>query len=454
MSEDIIEFGLEKVAPSIIMVAGVGGGGGNAVNHMFDLGIADVTFMVCNTDRQALLRSPVPIKVRLGEKLTQGLGAGNNPDQGREAAIESLEEIVSIFKREGTKMVFITAGMGGGTGTGAAPIIAKAAKDLGILTVGIVTLPFKTEGKKRGENARIGVNELRKVVDSLLVINNENILEIYGELTLTAALGKADDVLASAAKGIAEVITGEGIVNVDFADVKTVMTGSGVALMGSGKAGGENRAQKVVELSLMSPLLNHNFITGAKDILINITYGSEEVTLEEVSLIRDYVQEKSGNEANIIWGAGHNPTLEEEIQLTLIATGYDVESNDTILNGGYNYVGSAINPGPNDSERGDGLSGYSVEVSRTDRGFAPQHRPNIIDPMGGGGTTFAGQVIELETNSIYSNLEAIMAIPAFTRRKVQFVKDGAEAGTKSSKVALKEEASATKEVNQSGNLFE
>lgn len=320
---DIIEFDRPKITPSIIMVTGVGGGGSNAVNHMYDLGIADVSFMVCNTDRQALYRSPVPIKVRLGEKLTEGLGAGNNPERGREAALESLDEIVEVFKREGTKMVFITAGMGGGTGTGAAPVIAKAAKEMDILTVAIVTLPFRTEGPKRMKHAQEGIEELRQYVDSLLLINNENIQEIYGKLTLSEAFGKADDILATAAKSIAEVITRESTVNVDFADVKTVMKDSGIALMGSGRASGENRAMEVANAALSSPLLNHNDITGARNILINITSGEEEITLEETYQITEYIQNCAGNAADIIWGAGTDETLGADIEVTIIATGFE-----------------------------------------------------------------------------------------------------------------------------------
>lgn len=320
---DIIEFDRPRITPSIIMVTGVGGGGSNAVNHMYDLGIADVSFMVCNTDRQALYRSPVPIKVRLGEKLTEGLGAGNNPERGREAALESLDEIVEVFKREGTKMVFITAGMGGGTGTGAAPVIAKAAKEMDILTVAIVTLPFRTEGPKRMKHAREGIEELRQYVDSLLLINNENIQEIYGKLTLSEAFGKADDILATAAKSIAEVITRESTVNVDFADVKTVMKDSGIALMGSGRASGENRAMEVANAALSSPLLNHNDITGARNILINITSGEDEITLEETYQITEYIQNCAGNAADIIWGAGTDETLGSDIEVTIIATGFE-----------------------------------------------------------------------------------------------------------------------------------
>ena len=320
MSEEnkIIDFEIPKLSPSIIMVTGVGGGGSNAVNHMYELEIADVSFMVCNTDPQALRNSPVPVKVRLGQN---GLGAGNNPEKGRQAALESLDEIIEIYKREGTKMVFITAGMGGGTGTGAAPVIARAAKEMGILTVAIVTIPFKTEGPKRMRQAYQGIDELRGCVDSLLLINNENIQEIFGKLTLTEAFGKADDILATAAKGIAEVITRENTVNVDFADVQTVMTDSGVALMGSGRASGEDRAMKVANMALESPLLNHNDIAGAKNILINITSGDEEITLEETYMITEYIQERAGNNADIIWGAGKDDSLGTDIEVTIIATG-------------------------------------------------------------------------------------------------------------------------------------
>ena len=318
--DKIIDFEIPKLSPSIIMVTGVGGGGSNAVNHMFEMEIADVSFMVCNTDPQALRNSPVPVKVRLGQN---GLGAGNNPEKGRQAALESLDEIVEIYKREGTKMVFITAGMGGGTGTGAAPVIAKAARELGILTVAIVTIPFKTEGPKRMKQAYQGIDELRECVDSLLLINNENIQEIFGKLTLTEAFHKADDILATAAKGIAEVITRENTVNVDFADVQTVMTNSGVALMGSGRASGEDRAMAVANMALESPLLNHNDIAGAKNILINITSGEEEITLEETYMITEYIQERAGNNADIIWGAGKDDSLGSDIEVTIIATGFD-----------------------------------------------------------------------------------------------------------------------------------
>lgn len=310
------------------MVVGVGGGGGNAVNHMFRLGITDVSFMICNTDRQALDRSPITNKIRLGENLTEGLGAGNKPERGRAAAVESIEEIKEKLLENHIRMVFITAGMGGGTGTGAAPVIAKAAKDLGILTVAIVTIPFKTEGRRRILQAIDGIEEIRHNVDSLLVVNNENIHEIYGELGLSEAFGKADDILATAAKSIAEIITSHHQINVDFADVQTVMRDSGIALMGSAVGGGENRAMEVAQLAMSSPLLNHRDISGAQNVLLNITSGTSEVKLSETYNIIQYIQERAGNDnaTDLIWGAGIDESLGENIRITVIATGFDVDS--------------------------------------------------------------------------------------------------------------------------------
>ena len=325
----MVEFvDIAPVSSSIIMVVGVGGGGSNAVNHMFKLGITDVSFMVCNTDRQALERSPVPNQIRLGETLTEGLGAGNKPERGRAAAEESIEEIKEVFREKNIKMVFVTAGMGGGTGTGAAPVIAKAAKEMGILTVAIVTIPFKTEGRRRIMQALQGIEEIRHNVDSLLVVNNENIHEIYGELTLSEAFGKADDILATAAKSIADIITQEYRINVDFADVQTVMKDSGIALMGSARGSGENRAMEVAEAAMSSPLLNHKDISGAKNVLLNITSGSKEVTLTETYQITQFVQERTGNDntTDLIWGAGTDESLGDDIRITVIATGFDIDS--------------------------------------------------------------------------------------------------------------------------------
>lgn len=325
MSEEIINFDLPQDENSIIKVIGVGGGGSNAVNYMYEAGIKDVTFVICNTDSQALKKSPVPVKIQLGVTLTEGRGAGNKPEQGRQAAIESLDEVIKVID-ENTKMVFITAGMGGGTGTGAAPIIAKAAKDRGILTVGIVTIPFKFEGPLRISQAIEGISEMKNYVDSLLVINNEKLREIFGNLKLSEAFKQADNVLTIAAKGIAEIITVHGYVNVDFEDVKTVMKSSGVSIMGSAKADGENRAIDAIREALNSPLLNNNDIRGAKNILLNITSGLEEIRMDEVGEITDYVLSEVGTQANIIWGNGTDESLGSKVNVTIIATGFESNS--------------------------------------------------------------------------------------------------------------------------------
>lgn len=325
MSEDLISFELPETQPATIKVIGVGGGGGNAVNHMFSQGIKDVDFILCNTDSQALQKSNVPVKIQLGDTLTRGRGAGNQPEIGRESAIETIAEL-EVILADNTQMVFITAGMGGGTGTGAAPIIAQAAKALGVLTVGIVTIPFRFEGRKRVEQALEGVRELSKYVDSLLIINNEKLRQMYGNLSLSEAFSKADDVLAIAAKGIAEIITVHGMVNVDFADVQYVMTDSGVAIMGSAVASGEDRARMAIEEALNSPLLNNADIRGAKDILLNISSGSEEVTMDEISEITDYIIEEAGDEVNVIWGSVKDHALGDKICVTIIATGFEMEN--------------------------------------------------------------------------------------------------------------------------------
>ncbi|MDM8161033.1 cell division protein FtsZ [Labilibaculum sp. K2S] len=322
MTEDLIDFSLQETESSIIKVIGVGGGGGNAVNYMYKQGIKDVDFVICNTDAQALETSEIPVKIQLGESLTEGRGAGNKPERGEQSAIENLEDIIEVLA-DNTKMVFITAGMGGGTGTGAAPVIAKAAKEMGILTVGIVTIPFRFEGRQRLHQAIEGINKLKENVDSLLVINNEKLSEIYGDLKLSTAFSKADDVLATAAKGIAEIITLHGYINVDFEDVKTVMTNSGVAVMGSASAEGEDRAVTAIREALTSPLLNSNDVRGARNILLNISSGQEEVTMDEVGQITDYVQEAVGDSATIIWGTGQDLALGNKVSVTIIATGFD-----------------------------------------------------------------------------------------------------------------------------------
>ncbi len=317
-----LEFDLPKDTSSIIKVIGVGGGGSNAVNHMFKQGIKGVDFIVCNTDRQALDISPVPLKVQLGASLTDGCGAGSIPEIGKNSAIENIDEIRAILST-GTKMVFVTAGMGGGTGTGAAPVVAQIAKDMGILTVGIVTVPFGFEGRKRRQQAEEGLDEMRKNVDTLLVINNEKLREISGNLSIGNAFSQADDVLAMAAKGIAEVISVTGNINVDFNDVNTVMKNSGVAIMGSASAGGENRAIEAVQHALSSPLLNDNDISGAKYVLLNITYGENEVLMDEITAITDFIQDEAGSTADVIWGHGFDANLGEKLSVTIIATGFN-----------------------------------------------------------------------------------------------------------------------------------
>ncbi len=325
MQEELIPFDLPLERSSIIKVIGVGGGGSNAVNYMYQQGIKDVNFVICNTDAQALEKSPVTIKLQLGAKMTQGLGAGNKPEIGRQAALESSDQLVELLSKS-TKMVFITAGMGGGTGTGAAPVIARAAKELGLLTVAIVTIPFQFEGAQRLKQAVDGIKELQEHVDSLLIISNEKLREIYGNLKLGQAFAKADNILATAAKGIAEMITVSGYINVDFADVQTVMTNSGVALMGSGIAEGENRALLATQMALSSPLLNNNDITGAKSVLLNITYGTDEISMDEVGQITDHISSSLSRDALVIWGAGMDESLGNQVNVTIIATGFNANS--------------------------------------------------------------------------------------------------------------------------------
>jgi len=315
-----MEFDLPRETSSIIKVIGVGGGGSNAVNHMYGQGIIGVDFIVCNTDRQALDISPVPYKVQLGPSLTEGRGAGSIPEIGMNAAIENIDEIRDVLSKN-TKMVFVTAGMGGGTGTGAAPVIAQVAKEMGILTVGIVTVPFNFEGRKRRQQAEEGLDKMRENVDTLLVINNERLREITGNLTINSAFAQADDVLSTAAKGIAEVISVAGAINVDFNDVNTVMRNSGHAIMGSAAAEGENRAITAVQEALTSPLLNDNDISGAQYVLLNITYGDKEVLMDEITEITDYIQHEAGSTADVIWGHGHDPSLGDKLSITIIATG-------------------------------------------------------------------------------------------------------------------------------------
>ncbi len=326
-------FDLPKDEASIIKVIGVGGGGSNAVTHMYKQGIVGVDFAICNTDAQAMLQSPIPTRIQLGYSLTEGRGAGSKPTVGRDACLESLDEIQRWLENN-TKMVFITAGMGGGTGTGAAPIIAKAAQDLGILTVGIVTLPFSFEGRTRVTHGHDGLDELKKNVDTLIVISNDKLRSIHGNLSISQAFNNADNILSTAAKGIAEIITVAGYVNVDFEDVNTVMRQSGVAIMGTAAVEGENRAKRAVDEALNSPLLEESNIRGAKHILVNITSGTREVTMDEIFEITEFVQNEAGQGTNLIWGNCFDERLGEKLAVTIIATGFEQNTRPAQLFGG------------------------------------------------------------------------------------------------------------------------
>ncbi|MEL1245738.1 cell division protein FtsZ [Flavobacterium sp. DGU11] len=326
-----ISFDLPKNQSNVIKVIGVGGGGSNAINHMFKQGIKGVDFIVCNTDSQALQNSPVPNKIQLGVGLTEGLGAGANPEVGQQSALESIDDIEKMLDTN-TKMIFITAGMGGGTGTGAAPVIAQLAKERDILTVGIVTIPFQFEGKVRSDQALAGVERLRKQVDSLIVINNNKLREVYGNLGFKAGFSKADEVLATASRGIAEVITHHYTQNIDLKDAKTVLSNSGTAIMGSAIASGDNRAKDAIIDALDSPLLNDNKITGAKNVLLLIVSGTSEITIDEIGEINDHIQSEAGHNANIIMGVGEDESLGDAVAVTIIATGFNVEQQNEIVN--------------------------------------------------------------------------------------------------------------------------
>ncbi len=326
-----ITFDLPKNQSNVIKVIGVGGGGSNAINHMFKQGIKGVDFVICNTDSQALNNSGVPNKIQLGVNLTEGLGAGANPEIGEQSAVESMEDIRAMLTTN-TKMVFITAGMGGGTGTGAAPIIAKMAKEMDILTVGIVTMPFEFEGKIRNAQAHQGIEKIRKTVDSLVIINNNKLRDVYGNLGFKAGFSKADEVLSTAARGIAEVITHHYLQNIDLRDAKTVLSNSGTAIMGSSTSSGQNRAQQAITSALDSPLLNDNKITGAKNVLLLIVSGAQEITIDEIGEINDHIQAEAGYGANIIMGVGEDDSLGEAISVTIIATGFDVDQQNDITN--------------------------------------------------------------------------------------------------------------------------
>lgn len=329
MSVELLDFGADTNQSAEIKVIGVGGGGSNAVNYMYRKGIAGVGFVVCNTDAQAIRNSPVPIAIQLGETLTQGRGAGNMPEMGERAAIENIEQIKAILA-ENTHMVFITACMGGGTGTGAAPVIARMAREMNILTIAVVTVPSKAEGRKRYEQALEGVEKIKEHVDSLLVINNEKIREIYGNLPASQAFSKADEILTTAVKGVAEIITLHGNINIDFADVHTVMSQSKVFLMGTGYAEGKGRAMMAVEEALESPLLDSNDIFGTREILLNITSCDDEITIGEIGEIIGHLQERAGSSANIIWGNGYDPNLGSKICVTIIATGFILNPSEVM----------------------------------------------------------------------------------------------------------------------------
>ena len=436
MTDELMsEIKAPKTDGSIIMVVGVGGAGGNAVNHMWNLGIRGVTFMVCNTDQQALDKSPVEQKIRLG---AEGLGAGNDPENGRRAAVESLPEIRQHLEEAGTRMLFITAGMGGGTGPGASPVIAKLAKEMGLLTVAIVTSPLAVEGKIRYEQAFRGIEELRQNVDSLLIINNENILEIYGRLSLKQAFGKADDILCSAAKGIAEIITVESdLVNVDFADVSKVMRDSGRAHMAVATAEGDNRAETAAEASLRSPLLDHNLISGAKNILLNISVSNaDSLMYEEVVRILEYIQAHASvqddngviHNANIIWGTSEKPQLGNAIELVVVATGFSGDASVDVM--------KQIIPPARITEP---VKEPVAPVLEPIKPVAPPQRP-------------PEQVMLGAKSTRYNNIELLLAKPAYQSRNSKFIVQ-MPGGRKE---VLREESENSQQAadSQGGSLFD
>ena len=448
MTDDLLnELKAKPTSGSIITVVGVGGAGGNAVNHMWNLGIKGVDFLVCNTDQQALDKSPVELKIRLG---SEGLGAGNDPENGRKAAVESIDEVRRRFEESGTRMLFITAGMGGGTGTGASPVIAKLAHEMGLLTVAIVTSPLAVEGRTRYEQAFRGIEELRKNVDSLLVINNENILEMYGRLSLRQAFGKADDILASAAKGIAEIITVESdLVNVDFADVSKVMRDSGRAHMAVATAEGDNRAEAAAEASLHSPLLDHNLISGAKNILLNISVSDTDALMyEEVVQILEYiqahasVQDETGavHNANIIWGTSEKPQLGNAIELVVVATGFESDPGDKAM--------PVIPPIPPVVARPAAAPAPAPEAkpAASVRGTSPLERP--VPPR----QVPPEQVMLGEKSTRYDNIAALLEKPAYQTRNSKFIVEMPSVR----KEVLKGDSAATPAEKQekNGSLFE
>jgi len=417
MSQDDLTIAWQVNKSSIIKVMGVGGGGGNAVTYMYRQGIHNVNFVICNTDAQALANSPVPVKIQLGKSKTEGLGAGNKPEVGRNAALDSIDEIREVLET-GTKMVFVTAGMGGGTGTGAAPVIARIAKELGILTVAIVTIPFRFEGEQRIRQAREGINELKEHVDSLLVINNEKLREMYGDLTIRNAFSKADNVLTMAARGIAELITLPGQVNVDFADVSTIMTGGGITVMGSATASGADRARKAVEAALNSPLLNNSDIKGARRILLNITSGSDEneVTMDELGEITDFVTRSAKNVSDMIWGAGNDESLGDAVCVTIVATDFkDVVTVDPIL-GNDDKIGAVkvqVQLNRNENETSQSTSKSTVQSSGMN-----QEKYYIRDKQTSNQTKIKWDIAEPFTDVAVEQDESVRSIPSILDENV------------------------------------
>ncbi len=425
----MMEFLVSHDSSHIIKVIGVGGGGSNAVNHMFEQGITGVDFIVCNTDSQALALSPVPVRMQLGPNLTEGRGAGSIPDVGKEACLESVEDIQRLLENN-TRMLFITAGMGGGTGTGAAPIIAKVARELGILTVGIVTIPFQFEGKRRQTQAMHGLDQLKKNVDTLIVITNERLREIYGDLGLRDAFSHADDILTTAARAIAEIITVPGYINVDFADVNTVMRDSGVAIMGVGVAEGSDRAREAIDLALTSPLLEDNNIQGAQHILLNISSGTREVTMDEIMMITDFVQQEAGEGTDVIWGNCYNEALGDKLSVTLIATGFKSHgAKDRMTEDGriiQTLTDDKTAPFKQARElsiqdiTGDApadakplTTNWETPVQRT---YSPKSSPKTVTPMAGQKPQHANPPVKLSSPRVISDLENE---PAFARRGIQ-----------------------------------
>lgn len=395
---------LPKDKSSIIKVIGVGGGGGNAVNHMYSEGIQGVDFFICNTDAQALEKSPIINKVQIGSSLTEGRGAGSNPEIGRKAAEESIQDIMESLGVN-TQMVFVTAGMGGGTGTGAAPVIAKAARDRGILTVGIVTTPFMFEGNKRCTAAFHGIEEIRDSVDSLLVVSNDRIKEIYGNLPISKAFGYADNILATAAKGIAEIITIAGSINVDFEDVKTAMTDSGVSIMGMGTSEGDDRAMRAVSQALNSPLLDDNKIQGASDLLVNISYGDEEATMDEYATINEYLQAETGSDANLKCGLCYDENLGRSLSVTVIATGFDRAKNR------YNAM-------IKDSEVEFDLGDVNVHENMTAEELDAKKQITIFDSLASSANEKDKRVTPAIDQPNQGGIDKMENIPAYKRRNV------------------------------------